>query len=182
MSLERCVCGLYHLSCFLCTLCYLCLWTVVCVVFIICHVSCVPCVTDVSGPLCVWSLSFVSCLVYPVLPMSLDRCVCGLYHLSCVLWHTQRSRDIGNTGYTRHKTNDKDHTHNGPETSVTQGTQDTRQMIKTYVSGPLCVWSLSFVLCLVYPVLPMSLDRCVCGLYHLSCVLCTLCYLCLCKW
>jgi uncharacterized Tic20 family protein len=172
MSLDRCVCGLYHLSRVVCTLCYLCLWTVVCVVFIICLVFCVPCVTYVSGPLCVWSLSFVLCLVYPVLPMSLDRCLCGLYHLSRVL------------GYTRHKTNDKNHTHNGPETSVTQGTQDTRQMIKTthticlvscvpcvtYVSGPLCVWFLSFVLCFVYPVLPMSLDRCVCGLYHLSCV------------
>jgi hypothetical protein len=53
---------------------------VVCVVFVICLVSCVPCVTYGSGPLCVWSLSFVLCLVYPVLPMSLDRCVCGLYH------------------------------------------------------------------------------------------------------
>jgi uncharacterized membrane protein YccF (DUF307 family) len=111
MSLDRCVCGLYHLSRVLCTLCYLCLWTVVCVVFIICLVFCVPCV------------------------------------------------DIGNTGYTKHKTNDKDHTHNGPETSVTQGTQDTRQMIKTTHNGPE--------------------TRCVCGLYHLSCVLCTLCYLCL---
>ena len=91
MSLDRCVCGLYHLwslSFVLCTLCYLCLWTVVCVVFIICLVSCVPCVTYVSGPLCVWSLSFVVviiCLVYPVLSMSLDRCVCGLYHCLFVI-------------------------------------------------------------------------------------------------
>jgi hypothetical protein len=135
MSLDRCVCGLYHLSYVLCTLCYLCIWTVVCVVFIIRLVSCVPCVTYASGPCC-----------------------------------------IGNTGYTRHKTNDKDHTHNGPETSETQGTQDTCVVFiiclvscvpcVTDVSGPLCVWSLSFVSCLVYPVLPMSLDRCECGLHR----------------
>jgi hypothetical protein len=49
------------------------------------HLSCVPCVTYVSRPLCVWSLSFVLCLVYPVFSMSLDRCVCGLYHCLFVI-------------------------------------------------------------------------------------------------
>jgi hypothetical protein len=49
-----------------------------------------------------------------VLPMSLDSCVCGFYHLSCVLctlcylclWTVVCVVFII----------DKDHTHNGPET------------------------------------------------------------------
>jgi hypothetical protein len=126
---------LYHLSCVLCILCYLCLWTVVCVVFIICLVSCVPCVIYVSGPLWVWSLSFVLCLVYPVLSMSVDRCVCRLYHLSCVLctlcylclWTVV--------------------------CVVFIICLVSCVPCVIYVSGPLCVWSLSFALCLVYAVL-----------------------------
>jgi hypothetical protein len=110
--------------------------------------SCVPNVASFSG-----LLVFALFLVYPMLPVSLD-CLSSPYVLC-----TQ----IGNIGYTRHKTKT-----NNPEIRATLGTQDIRwrQTIQRNWHSGLFV----FVLCLVYPMLPVSLD-CLSSSY----VLCTQC-------
>jgi hypothetical protein len=147
-------------------------------------VSCLPNVTCVSGLssscvlltqccLCLW-IVFVLCLVPNV------ACVSGLSSF-CVLcaqcylclWIVHRQHWVN-------KTKDEDN----PETQVTLGKQDTgrRQSRDT--------GNIVFVLCLVYPMLPVSLDclrpvsclpnvACVFGLSS-SCVLFTQC--CLCLW
>jgi hypothetical protein len=132
-------------SCVLYTQWCRCLW-IVCLR----PVYCVPNVVDVSGLYVI-----VLCIVYPMLSMS----------------------DIDNIGYTRHRTK----TYN-PETSTTLGTQYTgrRHTIQRHL---VCLRSVScvtnvvdfsglyvFVLCIVYPMLSMSLD-CMSS----SCVLCTQC-------
>jgi hypothetical protein len=108
----------------LCTHCCQFLW-IVCLRLM----SCVPNVASFSG-----LFVFVLCLVYPMLPVSLD-CLSSSYVLctqgcqflwigclrlmSCV---PNVDREICNIGYTRHKAKT-----NNPEKPSTLGTQDIRR-------------------------------------------------------
>jgi hypothetical protein len=114
-------------------------------------VSCVSNFTSVSGLSsscvlctqcyqCLW-IVFVLCLVYPMLPVSQD---CLRPALGTQDTGQRQSRDTGNIGYTRHRTK-----------TIQRHRQHWVQ----------CLW-IVFVLCLVYPMLPVSLD-CLCPL---SCV------------
>jgi ribosomal protein L33 len=123
--------------------------------------SCVPNVASFSG-----LVVFTLCLVYPMLPVSLDY----LHLITCVPnvassiqrnWQhwvhktsgeDKQSRETGNIGYTRYKAKT-----NNPEKLVTLGTQGR------------FLW-IVFTLYLVYPMLPASLD-CLSSPY----VLCTQC-------
>ena len=179
-------------SCVLCTQCCQCLWIVfVLFVFVLClvypmlpvsldcfcfvclrPVSCAPNVASVSGLFFVL-LVFVLCLVYPMLPVSLDCfCFACLRPVSCV-----------------------------PNVASVSGLflfcLSSSCVLCTQCCQ--CLWIVFvlfvFVLCLVYPMLPVSLD-CFCfaclrpvscapnvasvsGLFLFclssSCVLCTLC-------
>jgi uncharacterized membrane protein len=153
-----------YLSCVFCTLCCQFLWIVYfwlplwyCLTFI-CPVSCVPSVASFSGlsifecPFGIHWRLFVLCLVYPMLPVSLD-CIFLL-----PLWYSL--------------------TFICPVSCVPYVTSFSGLYILDWPFGFL--WRL-FVLCLVYPMLSDSLDcpfviaPLVFSNVYLSCVLCTLC-------
>jgi hypothetical protein len=121
-----------------------------------------------------WSM-FLDCMSSScVLYTQCCRCLCWVHKTQ---YEDIQSRNIDNIGYTRHRTK----TYN-PETSTTLGTQDTerRHTIQRYrqhwVHNVVDISGLYvFVLCLVYPMLSMSLD-CMSSF----CVLCTQCCRCLC--
>jgi hypothetical protein len=133
--------------------------------------------------LCLWIVSDL-CLVYPMLAVSLDcfRPVSCVPNIGWVSGLSQsqdtglkQSRDTTNIGYTRHR-------------SETIQRHNQHWVHKTRTQCWLCLWIVS-VLCLVYPMLVVSLDclrpvscvpnvGCVSGLSQ-SCVLCTQCWLCL---
>jgi hypothetical protein len=117
--------------------------------------SCVPNVASFSG-----LFVFVLCIVYPILSVSLD-CLSSPYVLFTQCCQKQSS-ETGNIGYTRHKAKT-----NNPEKLATLGTQDIRRRQTIQRS-----WQhlFVFVLCLVYLMLPVSLD-CLSSSY----VLCTQC-------
>jgi hypothetical protein len=186
-----------YLSCVLCTQCYHCLWIVHSWLILqfslrlICPVSCVPSATIVFGlSIPDWSFGFlwrlfVLCLVYPVLPLSLDclflisPSVFSNPYLSCIL-STQCYHCLWIV-----------HSWLVLRFSLTLICPVSFVPSATIVSGlyiPDCsfafVWRL-FIVCLVYPVLSLSqdcpflIDPWVFSDAYLSWILCTQCYHCL---
>ena len=143
-------------SCVLCTHCGQCFW-IICSWLPLRPVSCVPTVDSVSG-LSILDCSFVLCLVYPMLPVFLDYLFL-IAPSSCVLC-TQCCQCfwiIYSLLLLR------------PVSCVSNVTSVSR----------LSILDCSFVLCLMYPMLPVFLDY----LFLIapsSCVLCTQC--CQCFW
>jgi hypothetical protein len=148
----------------LCLSCCQFLWIIHCVFCFVClrPVSCVPRVASFSGLSIVFFVLyvFVLCLVFPV---SLDYPLCFLFCMS------SSSREIGNTRNMRHrtKTYKTKNTMDNPEKLATRGTQDTgrRHTLRPVSRVPsFCGLSIVFfvlyvfVLCLVFLVLPVSLD------------------------
>jgi hypothetical protein len=101
LSILDCPFGLlYPLSCVLCTQCWQCLWVV-------------------HSWLSLWfSLPFVLCLVYPMLPVYLG---CPFLIVSLVLEKTKgtikngQPRDTGNIGYTSHRTKGRENQRDNQE-------------------------------------------------------------------
>jgi hypothetical protein len=185
-----------YLSCILCTQCYHCLWIVHSWLVLrfsltlICPVSCVPSPTIVSGlSIPDWSFGFlwrffVLYLVYLVLPLSLDcpslisPSVFSDAYLSCVLC-TQCCHCLWIV-----------HSWLVLRFSLTLICRVSCVPSATIVSGlSIPDWSFGFLwrlfaLCLVYPVLPLSLDcpflivPSVFSDAYLFCILCIQCYHC----
>jgi hypothetical protein len=99
--------------------------------------QCCQCIWVVHSWLSLWfSITFVLWLVYPMLPVFLGFIKNG------------QPRDTGNIGFTKHRTKGR----------VNQRDNQDRKPRDTGNIGWLFLWfSLSFVLCLMYSMLPVSL-------------------------
>jgi hypothetical protein len=152
-----------------------------CFLFVcLCPVSGVPNVDSISV-LCFCLFVFILCLVYPMLTVFMCCVFCLFVFFLCLVYpmltvstkankQKTQHRDTVNIGYTRHRTETNKQKYN-TEILSTLGTPETANVDSISV---LCFCLFVSVLCLVYPMLTVSLC-CVFVCLSLSCFWCTQC-------